>query len=84
MSSSDRERKRKRHVGEPGSAADYDKAIGWIFCPSCCGSQEQLRRQGSVHAAVSLLRSPSQSIINDTENQGEILAGPVGQHMAEP
>lgn len=56
-------------MGKPGSAADHDKAIGLIFCPSCCGSQEQLQWQGSIHAAIPLLRSPSRSIINDTEKQ---------------
>lgn len=54
---------------EPGSTADYDKAIGLIFCPSCCGSQEQLQWQGSIRSAIPLLHSLSRSIINDTEKQ---------------
>lgn len=54
---------------EPGSTADYDKAIGLIFCPSCCGSQEQLQWQGSIRSAIPLLHSLSRSIINDTERQ---------------
>lgn len=40
-----------------------------IFCPSCCGSQEQLQWQGSIRSAIPLLHSPSRSIINDTEKQ---------------
>lgn len=55
---------------EPRSVADYDKAMGLIFCPSCRGSQEQLQLQGSIRSAAPLLRSPSRSIINDTEKQG--------------
>lgn len=75
---------RERHVGEPGSATDYDKVIGRIFRPSCRGSQEQLQRQGNIHAAVPLLRSLSRSIINDMEKQGEIHPGPAGWHTAGP
>ena len=55
---------------EPRSVVDYDKAMGLIFCPSCRGSQEQLQWQGSIRSAAPLLRSPSRSIINDTEKQG--------------
>ena len=55
---------------QPRSVADYDKAITLIFCPSCCGSQEQLQWQGSICSAIPLLHSPSRSITNDTEKQG--------------
>lgn len=83
----ERETEREREVGTWRNLDPpliMTKAIGWIFCPSCCGSQEQLQRHGSIHASVSLLRCSSRSIINDTENQGEILPRPVGWHMDWP
>ena len=64
------ETERGRGDRKPRSAADYDKAISLIFCPSCRGSQEQLQWQGNIRSAVPLLQSPSRSITNDMEKQG--------------
>lgn len=65
-------------MGVPGFGVHGDKAIGLIFCPSCRGSEAQLAWQGSIRSAILLLHSQRQSITNDMEKQGKLLAGWVG------